>query len=160
MPEKKKPGVIAVNRKAYHDFTVLQTLEAGISLQGTEVKSIRMGKINLKDGFGFLKNGEVYLRNVHISPYLYGNRTNHHPTRERKLLLHKSEIKKLSSKVKEKGLTLVPLRVYLKRGKIKIEMGLCKGKKFYDKKEEIKKKDQNKELKKTVGTSHLSGRLK
>jgi SsrA-binding protein len=143
----KEERTLATNKKAYHDYTVLQKIEAGIALQGTEVKSAKSGNINLKDGFAFIKNGEVFLRNVHISPYPFGNRMNHDPLRERKLLLHKREISKLEARVREKGFTLVPLRVYAKKGRIKVELGLVKGKKLYDKREAIRKKDQSRDLK-------------
>ncbi|MGQ9616115.1 MAG: SsrA-binding protein SmpB [Spirochaetota bacterium] len=138
---------LATNKKAYHDYTVLQKIEAGIVLQGTEVKSAKSGNVNLKDGFAFVKNGEMFLRNVHISPYPFGNRINHDPLRERKLLLHKREISKLEARVREKGFTLIPLRVYTKKGRIKVELGLVKGKKLYDKREAIRKKDQSRDLK-------------
>jgi SsrA-binding protein len=151
---------ISVNKKAYHDFNILQTFEAGIVLKGTEVKSIKDGKISFTDGFGYIKNGEIFLKNVHVSQYPFGNRQNHDPLRERKLLLHKREIKKLRSKVKEKGLTLVPLKVYVKRGRIKVVLGLASGKKLAHKKEDIKKKDQMRELKRDFKLSNLSGKLK
>jgi len=151
---------ITVNRKAYHDFHIIQTYEAGISLLGTEVKSVKSGNINLRDGFVFIKNREAFLRNVHISQYTYGNRINHDPLRERKLLLRKDEIVKLSSKVKEKGFTLIPLKVYIKKGLIKLEIGLARGKATYQKKEAIRKKDEIRELRKSFKTSTLSGKLK
>ncbi|SRR5690554_1576524 len=132
---------ITVNRKARHEYTILQTFEAGIVLQGTEVKSLRQGKANLVDSYANLKNGEVWLYSAHISEYSQGNINNHEPTRPRKLLLNSSEIKKLIGKVKEKGLTLIPLRLYFKRGKVKIELALAKGKKIYDKRESIAKRD-------------------
>ena len=153
-------GIITKNRKAFHDYTILQRIEAGISLLGTEVKSVKSGNINLKDGYCFIRDGEVFLRNVHIGKYPYANRMNHEPMRERRLLLHRDEIRKLHAKIKERGFTLVPLLVYQKRGKVKIEIGLVRGKKFYDKKEDIKKRDISRDLKERYGTSHLSGRLK
>ena len=151
---------ILVNKKALHDFFVIQTIEAGIALKGTEVKSIKDGKISFKDGFCFIKNGEMFLKKVHINQYPFGNRINHDPLRERKLLLHKKEIIKLDSKVREKGFTLLPLKIYLKNGKIKVEIGLAKGKKFYNKKEDIRKKDELRELKRNFKLSKLSGKLK
>lgn len=151
---------LAENKKAYHEHTVLEKREAGISLLGTEVKSIKDRNVSLKDGYCSIKNGELYLKNVHISPYPYGNRINHDPLRERKLLLHKGEIVKLSSKINEKGLTVIPLRIYLKKGKVKVELGLCKGKRLHDKKEEIMKKDIRKDLKKDFKLSNLTGKLK
>jgi SsrA-binding protein len=132
---------ITVNRKARHEYTIIQTYEAGIVLQGTEVKSLRLGKANLVDSYANLKNGEVWLVSAHISVYEQGNINNHEPTRTRKLLLNKSEIRKLIGKVKEKGLTLIPLRLYFKNGKVKVELALAKGKKVYDKRESIAKKD-------------------
>ena len=158
--ESKGKGIITKNRKAFHDYTILQRIEAGISLLGTEVKSVKSGNINLKDGYCFIRDGEVFLRNVHIGKYSYANRMNHEPMRERRLLLHRDEIRKLHAKIKERGFTLVPLLVYQKRGKVKIEIGLVRGKKFYDKKEDIKKRDISRDLKERYGTSHLSGRLK
>ena len=138
--------VVATNRKAYHDYEVLETYEAGIVLKGTEVKSAKQGRINLKDSYAKIENGEIFLLNAHISPYSHGNVYNHDPRRTRKLLLHKKEIMRLYGKVKEKGLTLIPLKAYIKNGKIKIELGLCKGKKVYDKRAEIKKRDLEREM--------------
>lgn len=132
---------ITVNRKARHEYTILQTYEAGIVLQGTEVKSLRQGKANLVDSYANLKDGEVWLYSAHISEYTQGNINNHEPTRPRKLLLNSSEIRKLIGKVKEKGLTLIPLRLYFKGGKVKVELALAKGKKVYDKRESIAKRD-------------------
>jgi SsrA-binding protein len=153
MPEDEK--VITTNKKAYHDFTVLQKIEAGVSLMGTEVKSVKSGHIDLRDGFGYIKGGQLYLRNVHISPYPFGNRVNHEPMRERKLLLHRDEIRRLHAKIKERGFTLVPLRVYVKRGLVKIEMGLVKGKRLFDKREAIQKRDLDREMKKNLKASNL-----
>ncbi len=138
--------IVATNRKAYHDYEILETYEAGIVLKGTEVKSAKNGRINLKDSYAKIENGEVFLINAHISPYSHGNVYNHDPRRTRKLLLHKKEIMRLYGKVKEKGLTLIPLKAYIKNGKIKIELGLCKGKKVYDKRAEIKKRDLEREM--------------
>ncbi|MBT8378839.1 MAG: SsrA-binding protein SmpB [Ignavibacteria bacterium] len=132
---------ITVNRKARHEYSILQTFEAGIVLLGTEVKSLRQGKANLVDSYGKLKDGEVWLMNLHISEYTQGNINNHDPRRERKLLLNSSEIRKLIGKTKEKGLTLIPLRLYFKNGKAKVELALAKGKKVYDKRRDIAKKD-------------------
>lgn len=160
--EDKKDDIkyIQINKKAYRDFNILQTVEAGIALKGTEVKSIKDGKINFKDGFGYVKNGECFLKNVHISKYPFGNRINHDPLRNRKLLLHKREIIKLSSKINEKGFTLVPLKIYIKRGIIKVEMGLARGKTLFNKKEAIRKKDEIRELKRNFKLTNLSGKLK
>ena len=143
MPSEDKP--LATNKKAFHDYFILEKLEAGLVLQGTEVKSIRLGRINLKDSYALVRGGEAILLNCHISPYSHGNRANHEPTRTRKLLLHKQEIRKLVGKTQEKGLTLVPLRVYLRRGKIKIELGLGKGKRQYDKRETVRRKEMERE---------------
>ncbi len=132
---------ITVNRKARHEYTILQTFEAGIALVGTEVKSLRQGKANLVDSYAAVRNNEVWLISAHISEYTQGNINNHIPTRDRKLLLNRSEIRKLIGKTKEKGLTLVPLRLYFKNGKVKVELALAKGKKVYDKRESIAKKD-------------------
>ena len=136
---------ITVNRKARHEYSILQTFEAGIVLQGTEVKSLRQGKANLVDSYASLKNGEVWLIGAHISEYTQGNINNHLPVRDRKLLLKKSEIRRLIGKVKEKGLTLIPLRLYFKDGKVKVELALAKGKKVYDKRESIAKRDLQRE---------------
>jgi len=132
---------ITVNRKARHEYSILQTYEAGIVLTGTEVKSLREGKANLVDSYASLDRGEVWLHSAHISEYRHGNINNHDPIRTRKLLLNKSEIRKLIGKVKEKGLTLIPLRLYFKKGKVKVELALAKGKKIYDKREAIAKRD-------------------
>jgi len=131
-----KIKIIAENRKARHDYFVLDTYEAGIALTGTEVKSLRAGKINLKDSYAQVKGGEMYLENTHISPYEHGNRHNPDPVRPRKLLLHKRQIMKLYGQVKQEGLTLVPLKLYFTRGKVKVELALCKGKKLYDKRDD------------------------
>ncbi len=141
MIEQTNEKNITVNRKARHEYTIIQTYEAGIVLQGTEVKALRQGKANLVDSYATLKENEVWLVSAHISPYEQGNINNHEPTRMRKLLLNRSEIRKLIGKTKEKGLTLVPLRLYFKNGKVKVELALAKGKKVYDKREAIAKKD-------------------
>ncbi len=136
---------LATNKKAFHNYFILDKLEAGIALLGTEVKSIREGRINLKDSYALVRSGETFLQNCHISPYSHGNRENHDPLRPRKLLLHHQEIRKLIGKTQEKGLTLVPLRVYLRRGKIKVELGLARGKKLYDKRETERRKEAERE---------------
>lgn len=141
---------ITVNRKARHEYSILQTFEAGIVLNGTEVKSLRQGKANLVDSYASLKNGEVWLIGVHISEYTQGNINNHIPTRDRKLLLNKSEIRRLIGKVKEKGLTLIPLKLYFKNGKVKVELALAKGKKVYDKRESIAKRDLQREQERRI----------
>jgi SsrA-binding protein len=132
---------ITVNRKARHEYEILQVWETGIVLQGTEVKALRQGKANLVDSYATLKENEVWLVGAHISEYTQGNINNHEPTRTRKLLMNRSEIRKMIGKVKEKGLTLVPLRLYFKNGKVKVEIALAKGKKAYDKRETIAKRD-------------------
>ncbi|MCS6873784.1 MAG: SsrA-binding protein SmpB [Pyrinomonadaceae bacterium] len=141
---------ILVNRSAYHDYFILDKYEAGIVLKGTEVKSILAGKIQLKDSYVAIKDGEAWLINAHISPYQHGNRHNHDPLRDRKLLLHKREISRLQKETSQKGMTLVVTRVYLKNGRIKLEIGLAKGKKLYDKRETLKRKDLEKEIKKQM----------
>ena len=138
--------LICNNKKAYHDYFIEEKFEAGMVLKGTEVKSLRMGKANLSDAFAMVKSGEAFLHNLHISPYDFGNRENHDPERMRKLLLHKKEIEKLFGKVREQGYSLVPLRLYFKNGLVKVEMGLAKGKKLYDKREDLKKKDHKREM--------------
>ena len=137
--------VVATNREAYHNFHIMETVECGIALTGTEVKSIREGRCNLKDSYGQIRQGEAWLLNAHISPYSHGNRENHEPTRTRKLLLHKKEIDKLQGKAQEKGLTLVPTKMYLKNGRVKIELAVAKGKKLYDKRETEKRREADRE---------------
>ena len=137
---------IATNRKAFHDYFVEESYEAGLVLTGTEIKSIRAGKINLRDSFARVDKGEVWVENVHISPYTQGNRENPPPVRRRKLLMHKEEIRRLGMKVQAKGLTLIPLRVYIKGNRAKLELGLAKGKRQYDKREAIAKRDAEREL--------------
>ena len=136
---------IAGNRKAFHDYFVEDKYEAGIELAGTEVKSIRMGNVNLKDAFCTIKDGQMTLNGMHVSPYEKGNIFNKDPLRVRKLLLHKSEINKLIGKTKEKGMAIVPLKVYFSKSLVKVEIGLAKGKKLYDKRDDIAKKDQKRE---------------
>ena len=145
MAKKSGMKLIANNKKEYHDYFILETYEAGIALHGTEVKSLRMGKCSIKEAFIRVENEEVYVYGMHISPYEKGNIFNKDPLRVRKLLLHKSEIRKLLGKTKEKGMTLVPLKVYFKDSLVKVEIGLAKGKKLYDKRQDIAKKDQQRE---------------
>ena len=137
---------IATNRKAFHDYFVEESFEAGLVLTGTEIKSIRAGKINLRDSFARVDKGEVWVENIHVSPYTQGNRENPPPVRRRKLLMHKEEIRRLGMKVQAKGLTLIPLKVYIKGNRAKLELGLAKGKRLYDKREAIAKKDAEREL--------------
>jgi SsrA-binding protein len=142
--------VISVNRQAYHDYFVEQTVEAGISLVGTEIKSIREGRVNLRGAYAMVRNGELWLENAHIAVYEHGNRYNHDPMRNRKLLLHRREIEQLTMRVATKGLTLVPLKLYLKGGRAKVELGLCRGKKLYDKREAIAERDAKREIERAV----------
>ena len=141
---------IAENRKAYHDYHLLETFEAGIALLGTEVKAIREGRVNLRDSFARVENGEVFLYNVNISPYSHRGYVDHEPLRKRKLLLHRHEILKLIGKTLEKGMTLVPVRMYFKNGKVKVSVSLAKGKKDHDKRETIKKRDTDRETRAAV----------
>ncbi|MPM72533.1 SsrA-binding protein [bioreactor metagenome] len=143
---KGEGKVLAQNRKASHDYIILDTIEAGMVLTGTEIKSVRKAKINLKDGYASIRNGEVFLQNVHISPFEQGNIFNHDPLRTRKLLLHKNQIKYLIEETKTTGVTLVPLKVYLKNGVAKVLIGLAKGKKSYDKRDALKQKDMKREI--------------
>ncbi len=142
---KESIKLIANNKKAYHDYFIEDKYEAGISLAGTEVKSLRMGKCSIKEAFVRIENGEVFIYGMHISPYEKGNIFNKDPLRPRKLLLHRSEINKLLGKTKEKGIAIVPLKVYFKGSLVKVEIGLAKGKKLYDKRQDIAKKDQQRE---------------
>ncbi|MCI9652475.1 MAG: SsrA-binding protein SmpB [Lachnospiraceae bacterium] len=144
--EKEPQKLIANNKKAYHEYFIDETYEAGIALHGTEVKSMRMGKCSIKESFIRIENGEVFVYGMHVSPYEKGNIFNKDPLRVKKLLLHKSEINKLAGKVAEKGYTLVPLQVYFKNGKVKTQVGLARGKKLYDKREAIAKKDRRREM--------------
>lgn len=148
MAEKEKMKLVANNKKAYHDYFIDETYEAGIELHGTEVKSMRMGKCSIKESFIRIEKGEVYVYGMHVSPYEQGNIFNKDPLRVKKLLLHKAEIMKLTGKVAEKGFTIVPLQVYFKDGRAKMEIGLARGKKLYDKREATAKKDQRREVEK------------
>jgi SsrA-binding protein len=138
--------IICNNKKAFHNYFIEEKFEAGMVLKGTEVKSLRQGKANLNDSFAQVRNGEAFLNNLHISPYDFGNRENHDPDRVRKLLLHRKEIDKLHGKVREQGYSLVPLRLYFKNGLVKVEMGLAKGKKLFDKREDLKKKEMGRDM--------------
>jgi SsrA-binding protein len=141
---------IAENRKAFHDYHILDTLEAGLALLGTEVKAIREGRVNLRDSYASIERGEVFLFNVNISPYSHRGYADHEPLRKRKLLLHKREILKLTGKTVEKGMTLVPLRLYFKNGRVKVAVGLARGKKEYDKREAIKQRETERETRAAV----------
>ena len=147
---KGEGKVVAQNKKARHDYTIVDTIEAGLVLTGTEIKSVRAARINLKDGYTQIKKGEAWLVNVHIAPYEEGNIWNQDPTRTRKLLLHKKQIAKLEGEVKGTGMTLVPLKVYIKDGFAKVLIGLAKGKHDYDKRESIKRREQDRDLKRTI----------
>ncbi|MCJ7746566.1 MAG: SsrA-binding protein SmpB [Desulfobacterales bacterium] len=138
--------LICQNKKAWHNYFIEDKYQAGISLLGTEVKSLREGKANLGDSYGKIKDGEIFLVDAHISPYTHGNRFNSDPLRTRKLLLHKKEIRRLIGKIQEKGFTLIPLRLYFSNGKAKVEMGLAKGKKLFDKRETIKRKTMERDM--------------
>jgi len=141
---------VATNRKALHDYFIVATYEAGIALTGTEIKSVRASRVNLRDGYVQIRDNEAWLLNVHISPYDFGNRENHEPRRARKLLLHRREIRKLQSKVSERGWTIVPLRMYLKDGRAKVEIALVRGKRLYDKRDAMAKRDMDRELRRAV----------
>ena len=143
--KKESQKLIANNKKAYHDFFIDETYEAGVALHGTEVKSMRLGKCSIKESFVRIENGEVYVYGMHVSPYEKGNIFNKDPLRVKKLLMHKYEINKLAGKIAERGYTLVPLQVYFRDGKVKVEIGLARGKKLYDKRQDIAKKDQRRE---------------
>jgi SsrA-binding protein len=150
--EKTERESIARNKRARHDYHILDTWEAGIVLTGSEVKSLRNGKANISDAYGIVKDGEVHLLNLHISPYEMASHFNHEPTRTRKLLLHKREIKKMIGSVERQGLTLVPLELYFKRGKAKVALGLGRGKKLYDKRADEKKRDDERDIQRAVRT--------
>ena len=149
---QKDPSI--QNRSARHDYEILESLEAGLALTGTEVKSIRQGLANLKESYALAKGGEIFVYGMHISPYDHGNRFNQESVRPRKLLLHKAEIKRLCSKTQEKGLTLIPLAMYFKNGRVKIQLALGKGKKFYDRREDIKKRDVEREIRAVSKRAH------
>lgn len=147
-------GNIVTNRKAYHDYEVIEKIEAGIELQGTEVKSVRAGKVNLLDSYAVNQKGEMVLVHMHISPFEQGNRFNHEPYRNRKLLLHKKEIVRLCNEVERKQLTIIPLAVYMKRQWVKVELGLCKGRKKYDKRQKLASDENKRRLAKVMKESY------
>lgn len=157
MPKQKGEKLIANNKKAYFDYFIDEKLEAGIELKGTEVKSLRMGQCSIKEAFVTVENGEVIIRQMHISPYEKGNIFNKDPLRPRKLLLHKYEINKILGQLKQKGCTVVPLRVYFKDSLVKIEIGLARGKKLYDKRKDIAKKDMKREAEKEFKVRNVRG---
>ena len=155
MAKKKGTSLIANNKKAFHDYFIEDKYEAGIALAGTEVKSLRLGKCSIKESYVRVEHGEVLVYGMHISPYEKGNIFNKDPLRVRKLLLHRYEIRKIESKLKEKGLTLIPLQVYFKDSLVKVELGLARGKKLYDKREDIAKKDQRREAEREFKVRNL-----
>ena len=142
--------IVATNRKARYNYTIFESVEAGIELKGTEVKSLRTGKVSMKDSFAYPDGKEIFVHNIHISPYEYGNRANVDPIRKRKLLLHKAQIRSLISRVSQKGFTLVPLSIYFKRGIAKVEIAVVKGKQHFDKRESIKKKEARREISRAI----------
>lgn len=151
MPREAGRALIAQNRKARHDYTVLEEVEAGLVLTGTEVKSLRAGRASLVDGFATIDGGEIFLHGVHIPEYTQGTWTNHEPRRVRKLLLHKAEINRLIGKTRESGLTLVPLQLYFKDGKVKVQLALARGKRSYDKRQDLATRDANREIARAMG---------
>lgn len=151
MPQERGRKVISTNRRARHDYAILDTFEAGIALVGTEVKSLRVGRLSLRDSFATVDEGEVWLRGLHIPEYGWGSWTNHEPRRKRKLLLHRREISRLTGKLKESGLSLVPLSMYFSDGKAKVELGLARGKKAHDKRQALAKRDAQREVERTMG---------
>ena len=155
--DKPTIKIISDNRKARHEYEILDTVECGIELSGTEVKSLRAGRATLSDSFARIEQGEAWLYNCNIAIYEYGNRFNHEPTRKRRLLLHSREIFKLNQKIKEKGLTLIPLKMYFKRNWVKVDLALCKGKQLYDKRESTAKRDSKRSLDRLAKQSHRNG---
>lgn len=150
MPKREGIKIVAQNRKARHDYFVEESLEAGLALHGTEVKSLRQGKCNLKDCFALVKDGEVFVHGMHINPYEQGNIYNVDPLRPKKLLLHKAEIRRLREQVMQQGYALVPLEVYLKDGRMKLQLGVCKGKKNYDKRDDMARRDAQREIERSM----------
>lgn len=155
MSKEKDSRLIANNKKAYHDYFIEEKYEAGVSLHGTEVKSLRMGKCSIKESFIRIENGEVFVYGMHVSPYEKGNIFNRDPLRPKKLLMHRAEIRRLQSRIAEKGYTLVPLQVYFKNSLVKVEIGLARGKKLYDKRQDIAKKDQRREAERDFKVKNL-----
>ncbi len=148
MKPNNQEKIVAQNKKAFHDYVIIETIEAGLVLTGTEIKAVRFSKVNLQDSFCYVRHGEMFINGLNIAKYEMGNLFNHQPDKVRKLLLHKKEITRLATKVAKDQMTIIPLKVYLKNGLAKIEIALAKGKKLYDKREDLKKKDQERELKK------------
>jgi SsrA-binding protein len=151
MPKESGRKLVAQNRKARHDYSILDTYEAGVVLTGTEVKSLRAGRASLVDAFASIKDGELWLQGVHIPEYTQGTWTNHEPRRSRKLLLHRDEINRLIGKTRESGLTIVPLQMYFRDGKVKIELGLARGKRAYDKRQDLARRDAKREMTRAIG---------
>ncbi len=154
---QKAEKIIAENRKAFHDYHILETFEAGLVLLGTEVKAIREGRVNLRDSFARVEDGEIFVHNVHISPYSHQGYASHEPLRRRKLLLHAQEIRKLIGKTVERGMTLVPIRMYLKNGRVKLAVSLAKGKKEYDKRETVRRRETERETRAAVKSRGRAG---
>lgn len=150
MPHQKGTKTIAQNRKAFHDYFVEDRIECGIALFGTEVKSMRLGKVNLKESWAQIRKGELWVEGMHISPYEQGNIYNRDPLRAKKLLVHKAEIRKMEAQVARQGYTLVPLQIYLKEGRMKMELGICKGKQLHDKRDAMAKRDSDREIQRTL----------
>ena len=150
MQKKDENKIVSQNKKAYHDYFVIESYEAGLELFGTEVKSVRQGKVNLKDSWCNIVDGEIFANGMHISPYDHGNIFNRDPLRPKKLLMHKKEILKLFGLTKQQGYAIIPLQVYFKKGKAKVQIGLCKGKKLYDKREDAAKKSANREIERSM----------
>ncbi len=150
MPHQTGIKIIAQNRKAHHDYFVEETIECGIALYGTEVKSIRLGRVNLKESWAQIRKGEIWAEGMHISPYEQGNIFNRDPLRPKKLLLHRSEIRKLESLVMKQGFTLIPLEIYFRDGRVKVQLGLCKGKKLHDKRDDMARKDSEREIQRAL----------
>ena len=146
--------IVSQNKKAFHDYFILDTFEAGLVLQGTEIKSVRKGSVNLKDSFIRIKNDEAFIETLHIAPYEQGNRFNHEPLRTRKLLLHKKEIRKLQKEIKESGLTVVPTKLYFTTSKLKVEIALARGKKLYDKRQDLKAKDAKRDVERALKNAY------
>ena len=151
MPKETGQKLIASNRKARHNYAILETYEAGLALRGTEVKTLREGKANMADAFGIIDGGEIFLHHVHIPEYTQGSWTNHEPRRVRKMLLHAREITKIEDQLKESGLAIVPLSMYFKDGKVKVEIGIGRGKKLYDKRQDMAKRDADREIQRALG---------
>ena len=151
--EPQQDRTVATNRRARHEYLILETVEAGLVLRGTEVKSLRAGQVTFKDSYATMRNGEAWLLGFHISPYSHGTDANHDPERDRKLLLHRREIARLTGKIAERGLTLVPLRLYFKRGRAKVELGLARGKKLHDKRSALREREVRREMDKAIRAS-------